>query len=187
MSFPFLSGNNIELRPLEESDADGNYSCWFNDAEVCFGNSHHTYPYTYADARDFISSLSSKKDMLILAVVNKVTGVHIGNISLQEINYIYRSAELAIIIGEKMDWGKGFGKEAVRLMLSHGFNDLNLNRISCGTFENNIAMQKIALSFGMKHEGTRRMAVFKNGKYLDLLEYGILRNEFEIAVKANAV
>jgi RimJ/RimL family protein N-acetyltransferase len=179
---PFIVGNHVVLRPLFETDINGRYPEWFNDAEVCFGNSHHVYPYLPGEAVEFIQSLTKKRDMLVLAILNKNTGEHIGNISLQEINFIYRDAELAILLGEKSCWGQGFGKEAVFLLVAHGFKALNLHRISCGTFLNNIAMQKIALSIGMRLEGTRRQAVFKDGVYYDMLEYGILKNEFEAVV-----
>ncbi|GHT87690.1 N-acetyltransferase [Spirochaetia bacterium] len=175
----FIAGKTVLLRPLIETDVEGSYPQWFNDAMVCHGNSHHVYPYVHKQAIDFIQSLPSKKDALVLAIINKSNGIHIGNISLQRINFIYRSAELAIIIGEKTDWGKGFGREASYLLISHGFETLNLHRIECGTFKNNIGMQKIALSLGMQLEGTRRQAVFKEGRYYDVLEYGILRDEFE--------
>ena len=104
--------------------------------------------------------------------------MHIGNVSLQDIIFIHGNAELAIILGEKSCWNKGIGREAVRLLMEHGFKALNLHRIWSGTFETNIGFKKLALSLGMIHEGTRRKAVFNNGVYLDVLEYGILRDEF---------
>ena len=175
---PFIDGEQIYLRPLTEEDASGNYPHWFNDADVCRGNSHHVYPYTQQQALDFIKSLPTRNDMLVLAIVSKISETHVGNISLQNINRINRCAEFAIIIGEKSAWGKGVGKEAARLVISHGFLSLNLHRIECGTFENNFSMQKIALSIGMRLEGTRRKKAYKDGNYYDVLEYGMLREEF---------
>ena len=179
MHLSFLKSEKVILRPLTETDTNGNYPNWFNDADVCKGNSHHVYPYTKEQALNYIRSLSSNKNMLVLAIIEKSSNSHIGNVSLQDINFINRCAELAIIIGEKSFWGKGIGREAVQLLMEHGFNSLNLNRIWSGTLETNIGFQKLALSMGMKHEGTRRKAIFKNGAYLDVFEYGILRDEFE--------
>jgi N-acetyl sugar amidotransferase len=176
---PFLAGEKVILRPLAEADGDGGYPHWFNDAEVCLGNSHHVYPYTREQALEFIRALPGKKNMLALAVIEKAGGKHVGNISLQEINYIHRSAELAIIIGDKASWDRGLGKEAARLLAGHGFMALNLNRIWSGTFESNIGFQKVASSLGMRLEGRRRQAAYKDGRWLDVLEYGLLRGEFE--------
>lgn len=174
----FLEGKQVLLRPLEEADIEGNYSKWLNDKEVCEGNSHHKYPYTKADCLKYIRHALETKSELILAIVDKVSGVHIGNIALQSIHPIYRTAELAIIIGEKDYWGKGIAKEAAHLLLEHGFTALNLERIGCGTFDGNDGMVKLTKHLHMKEEGRRRNAVFKNGTYLDMLEFGVLKHEF---------
>ena len=104
---------------------------------------------------------------------------HIGNIALQHIHPVYRTADFSIIIGEKSAWGSGVGKESGRLICDHGFLTMNLHRIACGTFENNIAMQRLAVYLGMVKEGVRRKAAFKEGKYLDIIEYGVLKHEYE--------
>lgn len=174
---PFLMGKKVTLRPLREEDAAGGYPSWLNNAVVCAGNSHHVYPYTERQALEFIRSLPNKRDMLVLAIVDETSGRHVGNISLQGINFVNRSAELAILLGERNCWGKGLGTEACALLVQHGFETLNLRRIELGTPETNIGMQKIALALGMKHEGTKRSAFFKAGKYLDVFLYGILRDD----------
>jgi len=64
------------------------------------------------------------------------------------------------------------------LICDHGFLALNLNRIACGTFEDNVGMCKLAESLGMAEEGRRRQAVYKLGRFVDVIEYGVLRNEY---------
>jgi RimJ/RimL family protein N-acetyltransferase len=54
---------------------------------------------------------------------------------------------------------------------------INLHRIYCGTSSENIGMQKLANKLGMIKEGQRKDALFKNGKYLDVIEYGIIVKE----------
>ncbi|MBC8508583.1 MAG: GNAT family N-acetyltransferase [Anaerolineales bacterium] len=178
-SFPFLTGEIIILRPLFESDADGPYPTWFNDEEVCWGNGHHIFPYTPQAAKEYIQNATKTREHLILAIVSKDNNRHIGNVALQKIHPIYRSAEFSIIIGDKSTWGQGVGKEAGRLLCDHGFHALNLHRIHCGTFANNTAMQHLAAYLGMKQEGVRRQAAFKDGQYLDIIEYGVLKSEYE--------
>jgi len=177
-NIPFLAGKRLILRHLEESDADGPYAYWLNDDDVCKGNSHHVFPYSIQDARDFISGSKMKSNMLVLAIVDIQKGIHIGNIALDKINKIYRSAELTILIGNIDYWGKGYGLEAARLICNHGFLTLNLHRIGCGTFENNAGMRKLAEKLGMIEEGKRRQAVYKNGRYIDVIEYGVLKEEY---------
>lgn len=176
---PFLRGNTIYMRPLLPQDAEGPYKNWFNDAEVCSGNAHHVFPYTPQAALEYIQFAHQTREHLILAIVTWKEHRHVGNIALQHIHPIYRSAEFTIVIGEKSVWGQGIGKEAGKLLCDHGFKALNLHRIYCGTFENNIAMQRLAHYLGMKQEGIRRQAAYKDGRYLDIIEYGVLRDEYE--------
>lgn len=178
MNLPFLRGERVYLRSLAASDADGAYLEWFNDEEVCRGNSHYVYPYTRAAALAYIRRASQTRDHLILAIALAANHRHIGNIALQDIHPVYRAADLAIVIGDKSAWGRGYAKEAARLICGHGFVALNLNRIACGTFQDNAAMQRLALSLGMKREGRRRRAAFKNGRFIDIIEYGMLAGDF---------
>lgn len=175
---PFLEGEEIFLRPLAIEDINGNYVDWLNDPEVCQFNSHGVFPYNKQRAEEYIKSVSLAKDMLVLAIVTKKEKKHIGNIALQHIDLLNNNAEYAILLGDKEYWGKGIAKEASLLILKHGFIELNLHRIYCGTAAGNIAMQKLALYFGMIAEGRRKEAQFKNGKYNDIIEYGVLKNDF---------
>ena len=177
----FLAGVRIYLRNLERSDAEGNYGYWLNDLEVCRFNAHHRFPYAKDDLTDYIEGLRGSHDRLVLAIIDREGDQHVGNISLQSIDPLERSAEFAIVIGEKSAWGKGFSKEAARLILNHGFAELNLHRIYCGTSAENLPMQKLALALGFVQEGRRREALYKNGCYRDVLEYGLLRQEWQAA------
>ncbi|HYR07439.1 MAG TPA: GNAT family protein [Longimicrobium sp.] len=178
MQTPFLQGERVYLRPLMESDAAGAYPDWFNDEEVCAGNSHHVFPYTQEAALGYIRHAREARDRLILAVVQRDGDRHIGTISLQKIHPVYRAAEFAIMIGERSAWGQGYSREASRLICDHGFAAMNLHRIACGTFADNTAMRKLAAYLGMKEEGVRRHAAFKRGRWVDVVEYGVLADEY---------
>jgi RimJ/RimL family protein N-acetyltransferase len=117
------------------------------------------------------------RDQLVLAMVLRENDQHFGNIALTHIDTVRRSAEFAILVGEKNFWSKGYGEEAGRLLLDHGFFTLNLHRICCGTFSTNVGMQRLAEKLGMQLEGRRREAAFKDNQWLDILEYGVLREE----------
>lgn len=175
---PFLIGPRLFLRALNEADCRGPYPAWFNDAEVCRHNSHHVVPYERQDALAYVRRVKHSPTDLVLAIVLKATHRHIGNIALQQIDFVHRCAELAIVIGEKNCWGRSYAKEAAQLLLDHAFGALNLHRVSCGTSHNHLAMQRLAQSLGMRLEGRRRQALFKRHRYLDMLEYGVLRSEY---------
>jgi [ribosomal protein S5]-alanine N-acetyltransferase len=173
----FLKGERIHLRALMEKDLTSSYLQWLNDEEVCRNNSHAVFPNTEQRMKTYYNSIQNQLNV-VLAIIHSDTDRHIGNVSLLNINWISRNAEFAILMGEKDFWGKGYGKEAARLIVQYGFERLNLHRIYCGTLNGNSGMIKLAASMGMKEEGRRREAIFKNGKYVDILEYGILYHEF---------
>lgn len=179
MNNPFLVGSTVYLRPLSETDLNATYREWFNDPDVCEFNSHHRFPNYDANMREYYEEVIKSHDNLVLAIATKDGDVHIGNISLQGIDPLNQSAEFAILIGNKEYWGKGVGKEAMSIIVSHGFNELNLNRIFLGTAEDNLGMQKLALALGFKEEGRSRQAIFKGGKQKDILHYGLLRSEWK--------
>ena len=174
----FLEGKTIYLRSIEESDLTENYQQWFNDVDVCQFNSHHRFPNYRQNMEDYYREVIRSHAHLVLAIVDKETDRHIGNISLQDIDLINRTAELAIIVGDKSFWGRGVGKEAGHLIIHHGFSELNLNRIYCGTSKENIGMIKLAAALGMKEEGVSRQALYKHGVYHDSIHFGVLRDDY---------
>ena len=173
----FLEGQNIFLRTLHDDDVKGSYSEWLNDPEITAYNSHGRFPMTEEKLLSYVSYAKSSKTDLILAIIDKKTAKHIGNISLQNINWIDRNAEIAFLLGDKNFWGKGVMNEAGKLLINHGFRSLNLHRIYCGTSSDNIGMQKLAEKLKMEKEGLRKEAIFKKGQYFDIVEYGILSKE----------
>lgn len=173
----FLKGETICLRPLQMADLEGNYRYWLNDAEIVQYNSHGRFPMTEAKLAQYINAVQQADSMLVLAIIDIQTEKHIGNISLQSISWVDRSAEIAFLLGEKDFWGKGVMYEAGRMIIAHGFDTLNLHRIYCGTSSENTGMQKLALKLNMQQEGVRKEAIYKNGNYCDIIEYGILNKK----------
>lgn len=174
----FLTGELIYLRPLLKSDIEGGYKNWLNDQEVTQYNSHGRFPMTIEKLESYINSSNNTANLIVLAVIDVHTNMHIGNISLQSINWIDRNAEIAFLLGEKSYWGKGVMLEAGSVLIKHAFKALNLHRIYCATSSVNSGMQKLALKLGMTKEGIRKEAIYKNGEYHDIIEFGIInKNE----------
>lgn len=168
---------NYYVRQLLESDLEGAYPGWFQDQEVCSYNSHGKFFKTKDYFKSYVGRLNDENHM-VWAICHIEDG-HIGNISLQEFSFINRTAEFAILLGDKRHWKKGVGLLAGHQLLKHGFDKLNLERIYCGTAASNQGMIQLAITLGMIQEGTRRQHLFLDGERVDLLEYGILRSEFK--------
>lgn len=126
-------------------------------------------------ATEYIKTVSSSPVTKVFAICIEESDLHIGNISLQQISQKNQSAELAILMGEKNFWGKGYAKEAAKALIEYAFDELELHRIYCGTHIDNIAMQKLAISIGMTQEGVLKDAMYKNGRFYDIIEYGIIK------------
>jgi RimJ/RimL family protein N-acetyltransferase len=183
MKNPFLIGKNIYLSPLTTEDITEEYVSWLNDADVCKGNSHATFPNNYTKTLAYVESIQDNKTELVFSIKGKKNNVAIGNASLQHINWVNRSGEIAMIIGNKKFWNKGIGEEVMGLLIEYGFNTLNLNRISCGTPVTNMGGIRICEKNGMINEGCMREAMFKNGVYPDVMIYSILKKDYKKKLK----
>ena len=165
-------------------ETDSRYEKWFYDQEVTKYNSHGLFPYGREKMLDYIIMAESGEKDIVWAIVDNKSKEHIGNVSLQRINGINRSAEFAIVIGEKDYWGKGIAFEVLFTLFEHAFKKLNIHRIWTGTAECNIGMIKTAEKLGMILEGRLNEAVYLNGRYEDVLCYAILEDEWTKMTKS---
>ena len=162
------------VRSLGLDDLEGPYPSWFSNQDVCKFNSHGKFFKTKAWFETYIKNIDHG-NLLVWAICHIEDG-HIGNMSLQGINIIDRTAELAVLIGESSHWGKGVGNLAGKKIIYHGFQKLGLHKIYCGTAATNHGMRKLATSLGMQEEGIRKEHLFLEGKRVDLIEYGIINS-----------
>lgn len=101
----------------------------------------------------------------------------IGIISIIQIDQKNRNAECIIDIGEKDYWGKGYGREAL-ILLDYAFLELNLHRISLRVFAFNERAVALYNRIGFKTEGISRQALYRNGKWHDIMHMGMLKQEY---------
>ena len=97
----------------------------------------------------------------------------LGLASLVSINYMNQSAEFHIMIGDIQNQGRGLGTFAVNSMLNHAFNNMNLQRVELTVLDNNTRAKHLYEKCGFTYEGRN-----KDGKFVDMLMYSILREEF---------
>jgi [ribosomal protein S5]-alanine N-acetyltransferase len=175
----FAEGATVFLRPLEHTDLNERYLGWLNDHEVTRYTETGTFPSTAEDLENYYRAVTGSRNDVILAIVDKESGRHIGNVKLGPIHWIHRTAALGILIGEKEFWGKGVGLEATRLMAEYGFERLNLHRIDLGVFAEHEAAVRCYEKAGFKVEGRMREDLFQDGQYKDRLWMGLLRSEYK--------
>ncbi len=173
----FYAGDRIYLRPIEVSD-EFLLRKWLNDPVVRQGLDHLP-PTNAAREQDWIESQATNTGEYHVGIVARAGDRLIGTVSLVDIDAISRSAELRIMIGDVDYHSRGFGTEAVKLIVRYGFEELNLNRISLGVFANNPKAIRCYQKAGFVQEGCFRQAVYRGGKYVDEYAYAILREEWE--------
>ncbi len=176
MNNPFLIGNRIYLRPLDESDVD---RClrWINDPEV-LSTIGQRFPKSRIREEEWLATQYKSEKHFSVAIVIKDGDRHIGNCGFNDIDYANRKAVFGILIGEKDEWDKGYGTEAARLLVDYGFNQLNLHRISLQVYSNNPRAIRAYEKAGFTREGTMRESYFRNGRYYDTLIMAILNAEW---------
>ncbi len=111
-------------------------------------------------------------------IATRPEGVRIGFISLFDIKYPNAGAMFAIAIGDPAYRGKGYGSEALGMILDYGFDELGLYRVSLRVMAYNTAAIHTYEKIGFVREGTQRGAVWREGARYDIHHYGILRDEW---------
>jgi len=176
MQNPFIVGDEIYLRPLEMEDIDS-FILWLNDEEVR-QYLMRTSPLNKVREKEFVENLYKDDRDIVLGIVLKENDQLIGNIALHRISIPYRQAGLGIFIGDKSCWSKGYGTEALNLILGYGFNQLNLHRIHLTVLSFNARAIRAYEKVGFKREGVFREHIYRDGKYHDVYYMGILENEW---------
>ena len=102
----------------------------------------------------------------------------IGYIGLEGDIFPHGEAFVGIGIGERELWGKGYGTDAMKVILRYAFQELNLRRVSLDTFEYNPRAIRSYEKAGFVHEGRAEDFLYREGRRWDLIFMGILREEW---------
>jgi len=171
-----LKSAHIALKALRATDSPLLWQ-WINDRELVSFNSSYK-PVSEEQHQAWFEAIQQRADTFIFAIRLWETDQLIGSCQLHSINCVSRSAELQIRLGDAAEHGKGYGTEAVQLLLQFAFADLNLNRIYLHVFASNTRAIKVYEKSGFLREGTLRQAAYINDQYTDVLVMGILREEY---------
>lgn len=175
-----LIGTLIKLRTHKASDADAIYKN-IRDKEIQKYTLNIPFPYAEADAVDFIKQAAKNrklKSAYEFAITSTEDDEVIGGISLRDLDWKNKNAELGYWLGKK-NRNKGYVSEAIKLILEFAFNELKLNRISARLWEKNLASIKVLKKNKFKKEGLLREMVFKAGEWQNDLVYGVIRRDWD--------
>jgi RimJ/RimL family protein N-acetyltransferase len=174
-----IYGERVRLRAVEREDVK-KFCEWINDPEVTYGLGLYL-PMSIVDEERWFDGLAQRdanEKPLSIEARDGDGWKLIGNCRVFEIEWVNSSGELGIMIGDKSIWNQGYGTEVMTLLLRHGFETLNLNRIYLRVYGDNPRAKRSYEKAGFVEEGCLREAVFKRGKYGDLFIMSVLRSEW---------
>lgn len=175
----FYLADDFYLRALRASDLAGRWSEWLNDPMVTKYQGKGIYPNTQDAQRKYYERLIDSRTDVVLAIVERATDTHIGNVGLHQIDPVHRTAVLGIVLGEKSAWGKGIGARSWKAITDYGFKVLNLHKICATVIQGNEASLKCALASGYVVEGRQVQQMYKEGEYRDLIHVGLLKDHWK--------
>lgn len=150
------------------------YYAWRNDPEVAiYDQSAFLRPMSFEEVEIWSERMVEGLSFMIYDGV-----IAIGICAFMNVDERNRHAELSIVIGNKDYWSKGYGTAIMEQQLEWGFNGLNLNRLYLHVFDFNKRAIGLYEKVGFIKEGHKREMLFRNGKYCDVLYYGMLRKDY---------
>lgn len=170
----------VLLRRPESRDAQALYS-QKNDMDVASLLGGFSKGYSAADIAGWIEAHRNRSDEALFVIADGSTDACLGHVGLYNIDHRIRSAEFAIMIGEKEAWGRGLGSAITAHMLEYGFRWLNLNRIELTVLASNTRAIALYEKLGFAHEGVKRQAQYKAGQYVDVCLMAKLREDLDAA------
>jgi RimJ/RimL family protein N-acetyltransferase len=174
MYFKKLVGKKCYLSPIDENDAE-KFTGWLNDLELTVNLAIYNSVFNVESERELLKNLSKEQTYSIIDLENDEL---IGSCGFHGIDHLNQTAETGLFIGNKKYWNKGFGSEALTLLLDYGFKALNLNNIILSVCSFNKRAIKSYEKVGFKIIGNRRDALRRGKETYNIIFMDLLEKEF---------
>jgi RimJ/RimL family protein N-acetyltransferase len=169
-----LEGKLVRLRAVERSDLPA-FVRWFNDSEVT-QFLLRSPPMSMEEEEHWYDGLLTREGKVF--AIDTLEGKLIGNAAIVHIDYTERKADVGILIGEKDYWSKGYGTDALTVLLGYMFDELNMERIWLYADERNEKAQSCYRKVGFRKEGVLRHNRYKDGVFTDDVVMSVLLPEW---------
>ena len=176
---PPLLTERLILRSFTLEDAQ-DVQCLAGDRDIASTLPNMPHPYEDGMAEEWMHTCSDKferDEALNFAITLKTDKNLIGGIELR-LDPENEKGELGYWIG-KPYWNCGYATEAARAVVAYSFEVLKLNRIHAKRFKRNPASGRVLEKIGMCYEGCLRQHVKKWGNFEDIMEYGMLKADYD--------
>ena len=175
---PDLVGPTVRLRPLVPPDYPKVFE-WYNDPEIVAPFDRFS-----VDSMDgFVASVESAgHDPASLApryvVERRDTPGPIGFVGHYTPHPVLEYVDVWYVLGDRAARGKGYGREAVRLLIDHLYATTAFERVGATCDVENVPSFRLVEGLGLRREGTLRSALFHHGRWHDVYIYGVIRSEW---------
>ena len=172
-----LTGERVALRCVTESDCRPRYVAWLNDPVV------NRYLETRWRRQDpgsvlaFVRSARANPAVYLLAIIERASGEHIGNIKLGPVDRVHGCADVSYFVGDRSRWGTGCATDAIRTVVRFAFEECGLHRVQAGVHETNVASARALEKAGFRREGVWRRRLRGDDGWEDHVWFGILADE----------
>jgi RimJ/RimL family protein N-acetyltransferase len=168
-----MRGSLVTLRTVLAEDSDYYYQ-WINNKELVLLNSDFK-PVSREEHDRWFTSLNDQQHLALFSIVTNQEQQLIGSCSLRNINSHHKNAELQIRIGDFDYHNRGYGSDAIKLLVQYGFSKLNLHRIYLYVFADNLKAIKAYKKCNFRIEGELEEAACINGKFINLILMAIIK------------
>jgi RimJ/RimL family protein N-acetyltransferase len=131
-----------------------------------------------ADSGKFLEKVRADTERAWFMVVVKENDQVIGEAGLLRMDRAWRTTDVSVVIWEREEWGKGYGHDAILLLLDYAFRHLNFHRVAIGVVSFNERALRFWEKVGFRKEGVQRDGYYYGGKYHDFIMMSILEDEF---------
>ena len=171
-----IRGKRIILREQREEDVPF-YTYWFNQPKVMFQCGFEK-PIIEEEMKTCITVNHKSKDSVWFTITD-LDGNIIGETGLLRMFPAWHQTDLTIIIPDPKMQHKGYGTEAIRIMLDMAFHQYDMHRVSIGVVGLNTDALAFYKKIGFKQEGIQEEAYYYNNTYSDFIMMRILSHEWK--------
>ena len=173
-------GISVDLRRHRRADRDA-FLRWYQDPDIALLLRHDLKPLDELQAQGYFDSIIMPASArgTCWAITEHGTGAIVGSTALVDVNERSRSSLFRLVIGEKDQWGKGFGTEATDLALAEAFETLDLVRVNLEVFGHNPRAQRAYLRVGFVQTGQHQEWVARALRQIDVIEMSITREAWK--------
>ena len=159
-----LNGEHLQLKTLIPAMVTQKYVNWMNDFDIMRYTESRFRRYTIESVTQYVQDISGSSNDYFYGIF--LGNEHIGNIKLHTDMY-HKLGDIGILIGDKTKWGNGYATEAIKIVTKHGFETLELHKISAGIYANNKGSIKAFEKAGYVEDGLHKATYLYEGEYVD--------------------